>query len=243
MKKKLLLTLWILIPIVLLAYHYGPGQKGLARDRVVDVLKLAQQAEADGSWTEAVEAYAKALTLLPPDEQTTRYKVQLAHADARIWTGELPEAIQEMEGLLDDLKKASATPDQLREVRGKLATAQYYEGWLMRLEGAAADEWTIPLEESRQNFKLLAEHAEKRGESTTAETDKKNLEAVIRLARMDMSELQALPLPKKCQGCKNCSQKCRSQREAKCKNPNPSEKEKKDARGAGVGKRPEGSGS
>jgi hypothetical protein len=58
---------------------------------------------------------------------------------------------------------------------------------------------------------------------------------------MDLSELQGLPLPKKCQGCKNCSQKCRSQKESRCKNPG--DKKEEDARKAGVGKRPEGTGS
>src|SRR5215470_19533545 len=92
---------------------------------------------------------------------------------------------------------------------------------------------------ARQNFRLLAEESQK--EPALRLDYEKNLEATIRLERMDLSELQGLPLPKQCQGCKNCSQKCRSQRASKCQNP--SEKEKKDARGAGVGKRPEGTGS
>jgi hypothetical protein len=55
---------------------------------------------------------------------------------------------------------------------------------------------------------------------------------------MDLSELQGMPLPKNCQGCKNVSQKCRSQREGQCKKP--AEGKPKDARGASTGQRPRG---
>ena len=55
---------------------------------------------------------------------------------------------------------------------------------------------------------------------------------------MDLSELQGQPLPKQCSGCKNVSQKCRSQSQSKCENKG--EKEKKDARGAGFNEVPKG---
>ena len=93
-------------------------------------------------------------------------------------------------------------------------------------------------ENARHNFRLLPEQTQG-VQQGTAENYAKNLEAVIRLERMDLSELQGLPLPKQCQGCKDCSQKCRGQKASRCQQP----KEPKDARGAGVGKRPEGSGS
>ena len=236
MKKKLLITLWLLVPIVVLAFHYGPGQKRLALDGAAEKIKAAQLAEQQEDWRAAVAAYAEAITALPPGEKLARHKLQLAHANARMFAGELPEAMIEMEGLLSDMLKDKAPATQVREVRGTLASAQYYAGWLMRLEGATTAEWLAETEQSRQNFRLLAE--ETSAEPATSLGYKKNLEAVIRLERMDLSELQGLPLPKQCQGCKNCSQKCRSQRESQCKNPN--EGQKKDARGAGVGKRPEG---
>ena len=97
-------------------------------------------------------------------------------------------------------------------------------------------EWLAQVDNARQNFRYLAEQDR---EPASIEKHQKNLEATIRLARMDLSELQALPLPKNCQGCKNVSQKCRNQKESK----NPGEKKPEDARKAGVGKRPEGTGS
>jgi hypothetical protein len=236
MRKKLLLIFWSLVPILVVAFHYGPGQNRIARDQVAEKIKAAQNAELQQDWPAAVAAYADALSLLPADQKSARCKLQLAHANARMFAGQLPEAMVEMEGLLTEMIKDKAAPAQIREVRGTLASAQYYAGWLMRLEGATTEEWLAETEQSRQHFRLLAEETAQ--DRTTSTGYQKNLEAVIRLERMDLSELQALPLPKQCQGCKNCSQKCRSQRESKCKEGE--QKEKKDARGAGVGKRPEG---
>lgn len=241
MRKKILITLWCLLPIALLAYHYGPGQKGLARDQVAAKIEAAQLAEKNEDWRAALEAYTQALAALPADQTTVRYKLQLAKAKVRMYSGELPESMVDMEGLLTDMLKQKADARLVREVRGNLATAQYYAAWLMRLEGASTDEWTAEVEQARQNFRLLAEETHKESDATATLDYQKNLEATIRLARMDLSELQGLPLPKKCQGCKNCSQKCRKQRESQCKNPG--EKEPKDARKAGAGKRPDGTGS
>ena len=144
-------------------------------------------------------------------------------------------------GLLATVLKQGADAQQTRDVRAALASAQYYAAWLMRLEGAPREEWTIEADQSRQNFRLLAEETAQT-DPKGADAHRKNLESTIRLARMDLSELQALPLPKQCEGCKNCSQKCRSQRDSR--NPEPKQQEKKqDARGASVGKRPDGTGS
>ena len=107
----------------------------------------------------------------------------------------------------------------------------------MRLEGAAAAEWTVQAEGARQHFRLLAEDGLK-ADPASARAHQDNLEATIRLERMDLTELQGLPLPKMCQGCKNVSQKCRGQCQSKCKKPG--EKKAKDARGAGTGEMPRG---
>ena len=107
----------------------------------------------------------------------------------------------------------------------------------MRLEGASTDEWTVQAENARQHFRLLAEEKLKT-DAGAAKPHQEDLEATIRLARMDLSELQGLPLPTFCKGCKNVSQKCRGQCESKSQKP--AEKEQKDARGAGNGQRPRG---
>lgn len=241
MKKRILIAAWCTVPVLLLAYHYGPGQQGVARDRAARHLAQAQTARALGNWSTALAHYSRALETLPSEDKQARWSVLLARSEARMFTGELPEAMIEMEGMLADLQKAAAPAPLVEQVRAQAATAQYYAAWLMRLEGATHEEWMPELEQARQNFRLLAEEAEQSGNSTEAQNYQKNLESVIRLARMDLSELEALPLPKQCEGCKNCSQKCRSQRESLARKQ--AEKQPKDARGATAGKRPEGTGS
>jgi hypothetical protein len=109
-----------------------------------------------------------------------------------------------------------------RALRHEAASALFHLAWGMRLEGAARDEWMPVAEEARQHFRLLAETAPA-GDAGAAS----NLEATLRLQRMDLSELQGLPLPKDCKGCKNLSQRQRKQRQsAKCQEPGKAQSEK-----------------
>ena len=223
MGKKLFVAVWLLIPIVLLAVHYGPGQKGVARDQAAAKIAAAQKAERAEAWAEAVELYGAALAALPAGNLKDRFKLRLAQAKARVFAGELPEAMADMETLLGDALKSNADAAPTREVRGALAGAQYYAGWLMRLEGAATEEWMAETESSRQPFRLLAEPSQQTGEPTLAVRHQKNLEALIRLELMDLSDLKGLPLPKQCKNCSHYSSKCRKQHASNCKAPGKSQ--------------------
>ena len=67
-----------------------------------------------------------------------------------------------------------------------------------------------------------------------------NLEATIRLARMDLSELKGLPLPKECNGNGNCAGKCRKQKESRTKIPKKGERRAAgDCQGQAEGRRRE----
>lgn len=235
MRKTILFCVWLLVPVVLLAYHYGPGQARLAQDRAAKLIAAAKAAEANEDWTAAYEAWTEALATTPAHKTAERFQLRLAQARTRMWTGDLPEAITDLENFLTEVQRSGDKSLQ-NEVRATLAGGQYYEGWLMRLEGAPAEEWLQPVEGARQNFRLLAESTK---DTKLAADFKKNLEATIRLERMDLSELQGQPLPKKCSGCKNVSQKCRCQSQSKCENKG-EPKEKKDARGAGFNEVPKG---
>ena len=242
MKKNLLIFLWALAPVALLAYHFGPGQAGLAREEAKTSIQAALDFEAGKQWQQAIDSYNDALAALPDSETAKRHQLQLARANARIYVGELPEAMLSMEHLLDETAKGS-DKELESKVRSSLASAQYYTGWLMRLELAEKEEWKEPLEKARQNFRLLAEQTAKTDAKASEDHQKdhqKNLEAVVRLARMDLSEVQALPLPKKCEGNKNVCSKCQGQKKS---NKPKAMKKKEDARGASVGKRPDGKGS
>ena len=245
--RKLLAVVWLLIPVGLLAYHYGPGQTGLARDKVAKLVTQAKEQEAKENWKAAMQAYADAAAAVPESDRDTRIKLRLAHGKARVYAGELPEALVDMEGLFEDAVAQNADAELTKEVRGTLAGLHYYAAWLMRLEGAGAEEWTLETEQARQHFRLLAEDAQAASDKS-ADGYRKNLEATVRLARMDLSELKALPLPKQCQNCSDCSGKARKQRQSRTQ----VKKESKDARqqvsedkakNAGKNDRPEGTGS
>ena len=73
---------------------------------------------------------------------------------------------------------------------------------------------------------------------SAARRHREDLESAIRLARLDVGELQGLAIPTQCQGCKS----------GQCKKPgrkpsNSKSEQKKDARGASSGPPPDKSGS
>jgi hypothetical protein len=176
MRKTILFALWLLVPVVLLAYHFGPGQSRLAMDRAARKIADARALELKEDWQGAYEAWSAALAATPQDKTTARLQLQLAQARTRMYTGELPEAMEDMDKLLTEAQRVGADKNFQHEVRGTLATAQYYAGWLMRLEGATSEEWLQPVESARQNFRLLAEEAKN---VKAAEDYEKNLEACL----------------------------------------------------------------
>jgi len=234
MRKVIVVALWLLVPVVLLAYHYGPGQTRLAMDRAAKKIAEARAAEAEENWKAAYQAWGEALAATPPEQTAPRMPLRLSQAHARMFTGDLPEAMGDMANLLAEAQHDKTDANLQREIRGSLGTAQYYAAWLMRLEGATTEEWLPPVESARQNFRLLAENTK---DAKLAGDYQKNLEAAVRLERMSLEELQVQPLPKCCSGCKNVSQKCRCQSQSKAET---KPEDKKDARGAGFNEVPKG---
>jgi hypothetical protein len=194
--RILFLTGWLLLPVIGVAWHYGPGQERVQMDRVAAVLSQADAAAAAGKWQEADELYDEALRLLPPDRVPVMRRVRLERAKAQMLAQKLPVAHADLKELVQELTSAEP-PDLglLAEARATLANAQYYVTWLMRLEGAAREDWEPEIEAARQNFALLAEQAAARGDAEGAKKHEEDLESAIRLARMDLAELQGLPLP------------------------------------------------
>jgi hypothetical protein len=192
----LILTGWLLIPVIGAAWHYGPGQERMQLDRVSDVLKQADQAAAAQDWEKADELYDEALRLLPPERREDTRRVRLERDKAQLQVHKLPVAHQDLGELVQEMTAdASADPKVLADARSALASTQYYMTWLMRLEGALPKEWEPEIEAARQNYSLLAERAQCRGDATATKKHEEDLEAAIRLARLDLSELQGLPLP------------------------------------------------
>lgn len=210
--RKLLLAAWLLIPVGAFAYHLGPGQDLVRLDDAEEALanadkhlleaqKLAEESgdeEARSAYQAAKEAYEEALALLPDDALSTRRRVLLERAKCRMQISELPTANKELVNLLDDLMGdqedgLEVDADLLYDTRHALANSEYYMTWLMRLEGLNREEWGPRIDSARQTFKLLAEE-EGHGQEKQKALEE-DLEAAIRLARIDLTELQGLPLP------------------------------------------------
>ena len=208
--RKLLIFTWLLLPVGAAAYHYGPGQERVREDAAAAQVALAQghvrearevaakegDAAARGLWSEVERTLSEAIAALPAERTSDLRRLRLERAKAQMFISKLPEARTELEGLLGELESdASADPALVLDTRDALANAQYYTTWLLRLEGAAPEEWEREIDASRQNYKLVAESLLAEGNGDGAARAQESLESSIRLARMDIKDLQGLPLP------------------------------------------------
>ncbi len=201
--RRFLIAGWLLMPVGAWAYHEGPGQEGLQLDGVDAELQLAKESVADKDWAAAVKHYEAAFKELPeldtPQRVRAARRIQLSAAKAKLEASQLIEARKELHELVGTLEAATGTEneakDLLAEAKAAHANAQYYYTWLMRLEGYPRSDWEPEIEVSRQAFRLLAEEADKRGDGALANQHMEDLESAIKLARMDLEELQGLPLP------------------------------------------------
>ncbi len=213
---------WACVPIAVLVIHLGPGQRWLARDIAARHLTLAALAASNDEFMVAADEYAAARNALPETDAAARQRLDLAEVRARLDNGDFVEAVSQLEGLLGAALDPHANPhanakDQPRidQLRAEIAKGSYYTAWMMRLEGATEDEWKPETEKARQHYRLLTESG------VDTHDNAKNLEAVIRLELMSLTDLEALPLPKKCQNCSNCSNEKRKQRLSKCQGKKP----------------------
>jgi hypothetical protein len=194
--RKLALLTWLLLPVLAGAYHYGPGQERLKLDDASTALKLADAAVARGDQESAILHYDDALGFLPAEKIDEIRRIRLEKNKAQMEAKQLPVAHAELKGLVDELVADGKGDTKIaNEARAALANSQYYLTWLMRLEGVGREQWEPEIEAARQSLKLLADNAEESGDKKSARTHSEDLESVVRLARMDLKELQGLPLP------------------------------------------------
>lgn len=194
--RNLLLVIWLVLPVGVGAYHFGPGQDRETLDEVAELLAKADRAAAQEQWLEAEKNYDEALAKLPSDTTDAERRIRLERAKAQMFVKKLPVAHRDLIQLVDELQEADdVDAELLADARSSLANAQYYMTWLMRLEGEPEERWRPEIESARQIYRLLAESSESDGAADAAAKHREDLESAIRLARMDIGDLQGLPLP------------------------------------------------
>lgn len=221
---------WAIVPVGVVALHYGPGRTLLAQDVARDHAAEASAFEELGQWKQAAAAWGAARDSLPLEQRDNAKRYSLRQGKAMMFAGDLIEGTQQLEDMLANELAGPETGKAIDEelattLRGEISTAAYFTAWQMRLEGASDDEWLPETDKARQHLRFIAETAEQKGETLEAGDLKLNLESVIRLEQMSDDELRAMPLPKNCPECNGVSQKKRDQRASKGKG-----KGKKDAR-------------
>jgi hypothetical protein len=238
--RILALAVWLLLPVGVFAWHMGPGQDREQLDVADRLIREAEKLAAAGDHAGATEKYAEAIKELPEGRTAEARKLRLERAKSQMLANQLPEANGDLKGLIDELvADPTADPKLLADARSVYANSQYYVTWLMRLEGLGAEEWEPEAEAARQTYKLLAEQAEQAGDAAAVRKHTEDLEAAIRLARMDLTDLHGLPLPCQCKGCcSNCNGKS-GRKPGKKEGPKP---EKQDIRSAGKNPAPDDTG-
>ncbi|HIG83384.1 MAG TPA: hypothetical protein EYG40_10975 [Verrucomicrobia bacterium] len=192
--RKFFIFIWLLVPLGAAAYHFGPGQQSIKIDQAATHIGFAEKHLMNKEFAEAVIEFDEAISLLPKENISTNNRLRLEKAKAQMQCSQLPEAYKDLLSMLSALDE-NTEPQLAADTKSTLANAQYYITWLMRLEGHSREVWEPVIESSRQNYYAAAEFAKSEGKQQSADQLVENLEASIKLARIDLDELQGLPLP------------------------------------------------
>lgn len=185
--RSRLIKWWICLPILALVFHWIAGSSLSARDNASSCLSRGQQLEAQGDWASAVKEYERGMQELPAHVRFSedRAYLQLARQRARVRSGQIVDALQQIKLLRDEVR---GSPGLLADVRRELAVTSYYVGWLLRREGVARDKWEPFAEAARQDFRHLVEQS-------AAAPDQTNLEQVLHFIQSSDDEFGAKGLP------------------------------------------------
>jgi hypothetical protein len=214
-------------------------------DETASLLSQARAHVLADEHAEATALFDEALAKLPSERESEGHRIRVERAKSQLLAGQLPAAYDDLAVLVSMLQEDSGTdPALLADARETQANAKYYLTWLMRLEGEPRSEWEPEIEASRQTYRLLAEQAADLSDDAAAKRHQENLEAAIRLARMDLSELQAIPLPCQCKGCSSGECQCRGKGNGKGRGKTQNKQQGDEfARGASSGPPPDDGGN
>jgi hypothetical protein len=194
--KKWLILLWLLVPVGLLSYHFGPGQRELAWTEAAAARADAVSLEKQGQWQQAVEAYGKAMMAVPTfaDDASSaavaRDQLRLAQIRAGFQLGKLNDTLADLRQFIEQVEATHGPGSALEyDARDLLGRVHYGAMIALRLESAEKPVWMQQWELSRQNFRYLAEHTT----PSRNGLDRKNLEVVIKSADMPVPPVPPPP--------------------------------------------------
>jgi hypothetical protein len=193
--KRLFLFFWLLLPLPVVVWHYGPGQKWFARDQAHTLIQRAQKFEAERKWAEAEPLYREAAGKVRNEDPKLKTLLDIALVRQRYRQGGAVESIDMIDSVISDAKFHQQPAEIQREARELAGRIHYHAAWVMRLEGAQKDLWMEEAELSRQNFRLLSEETLSAGKAGYSQLQQTNLESSVRLQRMGLVDLMAKPLP------------------------------------------------
>ncbi len=194
--RIILVIAWLFVGLAGVIFHLGPGRDQAKLDRLDLILREAQHSVDTHQWATAVEKFDLALAEIPSDKAQQARQVILEKAKAQMMSKNLPLARQTLEQVLSDARKdPTSEPAFVAEIESTLASSQYYMTWLMRLEGLAKEAWLPEIESARQHYTQVAQIGKDLGDIELVRRGQEDVEASVRLARMDLNELQGLPLP------------------------------------------------
>ena len=184
-------------------------QESDANRRQVDELLKAEQeayAQASDAWKAAADRYQQVETLLVDSQ--AEHEVRWLRGRALVRAGEVFNGIEALQATYDAVADKPDSDQQSSKLalaaREELAAAHYYGARLLREEGRSADVWRQVSEVSRQQFRYLAEQANRDMANNAAATQssdvahnlQRNVERVLDLEQQDQSELIGRPIPK-----------------------------------------------
>ena len=216
-------TVWALVPVAMLAFHFGPGRSLAARE--IAATRFQEASVLERAAIEAQErAYDAHLMVIEqrratflnhfdhpdhPDEidggsedaalLAAMEMERLGYEEAAARWVETADAYAQVEERLEE--GDPRTLDRIRWSKGRareeLATAHYFGARLLRLAGEPAEKWRAEVIKARQHFRYLAETASA-GNLDAAQVLglEDNVERTIDLEQMDKSELEGRPLPR-----------------------------------------------
>lgn len=185
--KRWLIVIWLLVPVGLVSYHFGPGQRELAWREAAALRAEAEKHERNQHWEQAIAAFGQAVSAVPAtsDEASgatlARDQLRLAQLKAAFQLGKLDDTLTDTRQFIEHVEATHGPQSQLAfDARDFLGRVHYQAMIALRLESAEKEVWMKQWELSRQNFRFLAEHSG----ADRNQLDRQNLEVVIKSANL-----------------------------------------------------------